>query len=600
MFCEFIKKIDLYGKDPEFYYKGNPSKTTWIGRILTIVYVIIYIAFLVYKLERMIKRVDVTFYETTAFTGEIPSIQLSKEIFYGAFAFNIPGTETPYANDHIYTIDAKYVSQVKVNGQWNVTETPIPFKHCELSDFGSNYQNIVGNRDLSGMWCPTNVDFVLEGYTTLDRYSYLKLNFKPCRDTPENPYCAPTNDLMQMLYATSINSIIEDIELTPRDHDHPIQRLERDIPGPTYLNLYQMIYVYMQLIIIETDDNIIGFEALSNTKSEKHLKYDTSWIISRPILFDRTVFDPVAPADDLNDITIQLSPTVLTQKRTYVQLIDVLGDVGGLMEIVNMIFSVIASLIVNILYEESLVNNLFNFDLDKKVVMLKNNQIKKSVYENEDGTRKTKKQPTREVNCGQNIGEGNKNEEIEEKNNENNYEIIAKNQRKKAHSKKDVSAYTSEVSIYQRKNKSSKRNLYDIKENKEDYLNDMNAIGEKKDENKEYIDNNQFEMPEERMEESQNMVKKIEINKFFVHCGFCCVRSVSNMNNTLLDEGMKLIMEHLDVFNIFRKLYIGAKTQQEIKEKAIMVEMTDECKKNVVMQLRKMKENVDNSASDIS
>ena len=50
MFCELIKKIDLYGKDPEFYYKGNPSKTTWIGRILTIVYVIIYIAFLVYKL----------------------------------------------------------------------------------------------------------------------------------------------------------------------------------------------------------------------------------------------------------------------------------------------------------------------------------------------------------------------------------------------------------------------------------------------------------------------------------------------------------------------------------------------------------------------
>ena len=128
----------------------------------------------------------------------------------------------------------------------------------------------------------------------------------------------------------------------------------------------------------------------------------------------------------------------------------------------------------------------------------------------------------------------------------------------------------------------------------------MNAIGEKKDENKDYIDNNQFEMTEERMEESQNMVKKIEVNKFFVHCGFCCVRSVSNMNNTLLDEGMKLIMEHLDVFNIFRKLYIGAKTQKEIKEKAIMVEMTDECKKNVVMQLRKMKENVDNSASDIS
>ena len=74
-------------------------------------------------------------------------------------------------------------------------------------------------------------------------------------------------------------------------------------------------------------------------------------IISRPLIFERTVFSSIEPAEDLNDITIQLSPNVLTQKRTYVRLIDVLGDVGGLMEIVNMIFSVIASLIVNVLYE---------------------------------------------------------------------------------------------------------------------------------------------------------------------------------------------------------------------------------------------------------
>jgi hypothetical protein len=78
--------------------------------------------------------------------------------------------------------------------------------------------------------------------------------------------------------------------LTPRDHDNPIQQLERDVPGPTYLELYQMIYVYMQLVIIETDDNIIGFEALSNTDVQKHLKYETSWIISRPLLQGKHVF----------------------------------------------------------------------------------------------------------------------------------------------------------------------------------------------------------------------------------------------------------------------------------------------------------------------
>ena len=51
------------------------------------------------------------------------------------------------------------------------------------------------------------------------------------------------------------------------------------------------------------------------------------------------------------------------------------------MEIVNMVFNVICSFIVNILYEKSLVNNLFNFDLDKKLVILKERNLNKSKYE---------------------------------------------------------------------------------------------------------------------------------------------------------------------------------------------------------------------------
>ena len=593
MFCSFIKRIDLYGKDPEFYFKGKPNKTTWVGRILTILYIIIYLAFLIYKLERMVSRVDVTFYDTYAYTGEIPSIELNKEIFYGAFAFDIPGTNIPYADESIYHINAKFVSQVKINGQWNVTERHVPFKHCELSDFGSKYQSIVGNRDLSGMYCPTDVNFVLEGYTTLDRYSYIKLNFAPCRPG-EGVECADPSILYQYLYATSIDSIIEDIELTPRDHDNPIQQLERDVPGPTYLELYQMIYVYMQLVIIETDDNIIGFEALSNTDVQKHLKYETSWIISRPLLFDKTVFDPDEPAEDLNDITIQLSPNVLTQKRTYVQLIDVLGDVGGLMEIVNMVFNVICSFIVNILYEKSLVNNLFNFDLDKKLVILKERNLNKSKYEKKEGNKIKIRKKSKNIENPQNNEEGEKNEENPNINQQMNNENVSIKKKRRSNSKKDLYNSQSNVEIYQRKTKSSKRNIYDINEDKVDYLNDMNAIQEGNEQPKiEENEDNPYIQPEAL---SKNIVKKIKVNKFYIHCGFCCVRSVSNTNNTLLDEGMKLIVEQLDVFNIFRKLYIEAKREKELKDKSVIVDMTDECKKNLAKILIEM----NNNSSSIS
>ena len=188
MFVDFIKSIDLYGKSPELYYKGKSNKTTWVGRILTILYIIIYIAFLIYKLNRMINRVDVTFYDTNAYTGEIPSIHLNKENFYGGFAFDIPTTDTPYNDDRIYTIEAKIVSQIKSNGKVNRTERPVTFRQCQLSDFGSKYQKIMANKNVERMLCHMDIDFVLEGYNTLDRYSYIKMNFKRCVNSTANNF----------------------------------------------------------------------------------------------------------------------------------------------------------------------------------------------------------------------------------------------------------------------------------------------------------------------------------------------------------------------------------------------------------------------------
>ncbi len=36
----------------------------------------------------MVKRKDVTFYDTNTNKGEIPSIKLTKDIFYAAFSFD--------------------------------------------------------------------------------------------------------------------------------------------------------------------------------------------------------------------------------------------------------------------------------------------------------------------------------------------------------------------------------------------------------------------------------------------------------------------------------------------------------------------------------
>ena len=68
------------------------------------------------------------------------------------------------------------------------------------------------------------------------------------------------------------------------------------------------------------------------------------------------------------------------------------------------------------------------------------------------------------------------------------------------------------------------------------------------------------------------------------------MRSISNLNNTLIDEGMKLIVEQLDILNIFRKNLAESKREKQLKEKGIILEMSDECKINLVEQSKKLNE----------
>ena len=93
--CELITDFDLFGKDPEFFYKGKSQRKSWFGQIFSVLYIALYIAFLIYKLVRMLRKVDIDFYETYAFSG-IPTIQLNNDLFYGGFSVGSVIDETIY------------------------------------------------------------------------------------------------------------------------------------------------------------------------------------------------------------------------------------------------------------------------------------------------------------------------------------------------------------------------------------------------------------------------------------------------------------------------------------------------------------------------
>ena len=100
-FCRLTKEMDFFGKNPELYIEGREKQITHVGRILTYLFIILYIIIFCYKVYRMTTRVDITFYDSFSNTDEIPTVKIVQDNFTLVFGMrNEYGM--PFIDDTIY------------------------------------------------------------------------------------------------------------------------------------------------------------------------------------------------------------------------------------------------------------------------------------------------------------------------------------------------------------------------------------------------------------------------------------------------------------------------------------------------------------------
>ena len=377
--CRLLKDIDMFGKEPELYFKGNTKRTSWLGKIFTFIYILIYAAFFIYKLYRMIKNKDVDFYQTTTFTGQTPSIHLTNEMFYGGFALGNPSTLKTFVDESIYYAEAYFISGHKEGNDWIFIPKPLEVEVCKLEKFGKGYRDIFETK-IENLYCLKDMNVTLEGHTTYDVYSYFQIYFYPCVNTTENNNKCKSEIIRSMLGLSLVTVKIQDVELTPENYNSPIELRGKELSSPAYLNLYQNIQAYFHIVHIETDTDYIGFELLKNIETKTYFKYDDTFIL--PSINNIDILN--TPHQAYCHVTIQLSEQILTIKRTNTKLTVVLGDIGGLMEVVFSLLNILSSFFTEVLYEQAIINNLFSFDIDKKIIKIKETKKNANISRKEE------------------------------------------------------------------------------------------------------------------------------------------------------------------------------------------------------------------------
>jgi len=221
------------------------------------------------------------------------------------------------------------------------------------------------------------------------------------------------------------------------------------------------------------------------------------------------------------------------------------------MEVIFTIFRIISSFSIDILYEISLVNNLFNFDLNNKAIILKEkkNNLKKIDYPlDRDEESKTNSVKDNSIISSKKISPKNSFMSDDIKNGTGNRFI------------EDIKIYDENSSDLKfTKKKSNVKRKFKYIPN--DSNNSIIFYSKKKNDNQLTNNEDNIEMTyyinnqKEDQQQKRIVINKIKISRCCVYLCFCFTRKRKIIENILLDEGMKIISEKLDIFNIFEKMY---------------------------------------------
>ena len=578
--CKSLEYIDLFSKSPDIYFKGKPQKSSLIGRIFTISYFAIYFFFFIYKIIRMSLKKEISFYETQTWTGEIPSLNLTNDYFYGGFALVNVSSGDLFIDETIYYPVVTFVTKIiDENGEEHTDYEDLEVERCQLEKFGSKFRHLF-IKEIDNLYCVKRINVTIQGHTTLSRYSYFYIQFFPCvNGVNGKKNCQPQDIVRAFLGYTLLTVKMQDIELSPQSYKNPISERTRILSAPISETLYNNIQAYFHIINMETDNDILGFEALSKHDKKKFFKYDVTFMVTNMLSTPSTV-----SGDAICNIQIQLTEQMITIDRTYPKLLEVLGDVGGLMEFVFSFFKLLSIFITKALYEKCLVNNLFIFDLDKKVIELKDtHKIKTIIYNKEMQNIKVflplqKKSSLSHYDNEESFKAKDLIKEASPKQMKINKEPISNihiipniNSNKKTSKKKRKTNRTTTTGISSDYGKISNVDI----ESK-------NKLRSKEELEVTKVLNNKLDSDSKNPEGGEKKIKnidKIKFSKVDLYLCFFFTRKRKNLQNVLIDEGMRMVSQNLDILNIFMNQIKMDNYMEQFNNYTNQIRFSEKCKK---------------------
>ena len=77
------------------------------------------------------------------------------------------------------------------------------------------------------------------------------------------------------------------------------------------------------------------------------------------------------------------------------------------------------------------------------------------------------------------------------------------------------------------------------------------------------------------------IIKEVKLKDMLLSACYCCGQKKSNIYKILLNESMNIIIDKLDLFNIFRSIYSIENSNNYLNNSLGLIKMSDDCSKDL-------------------
>ena len=365
-----INTFDIYGYRPHLFIGNYQRSGSFIGLIITFLSMFFTIIISCYFISQLFDKKNVSvIYTIKGLNEKMIEIEVSKNTFYFTIELQDPYSYNAIMNEKIFYPKAYYKKAIRNNESdfafnWTIKELEI--SKCIISDFNDNYKNLFSNHPLNQTYCIKNLNESIFGTFQKEKYSFIYIELFECKNTTEKKNCLPKEQIDYYLNGTFISIAYQEIVIDPCNYNMPNQPIIGEYYTTISNNYFKEIHMYFKEVEIITDKGIL----FSQKQSKKFFQFAE--------VIDMMSFK--INSQNFAEISIKVYHKTDLYTRNYINLENVIANIGGFVKFMSMIFYFLHYTFLQGGINEKIINKLFF--IQNKTFLGNGNSIHISIHNN--------------------------------------------------------------------------------------------------------------------------------------------------------------------------------------------------------------------------